>query len=95
MIGEIGFKSLLGPWGFAKFPLIHRIHEIRKDIPITFIYGENTYSIIDNSMGKRTKEIRKDSQVDVHLVKDASHHVYSDQVYQFNQLLLDTCKEVP
>lgn len=84
----------MGGWGFAKTPMIHRIHEVKKELPMTFIYGADTYSIIDNTMGEKTKEIRSGSQVDVHLIEDASHHVYSDQVEEFNELLLDVCKDI-
>ncbi|XP_070574975.1 (Lyso)-N-acylphosphatidylethanolamine lipase-like [Ptychodera flava] len=93
--GEKAFKTLMSSWGFAKRPMIHRIHEVRQDIPITFIYGAKTYSIIDSSMGRKTQEIRQGSYVKVHMIENAGHHVYADQPKQFNDLLKQTCEDIP
>jgi hypothetical protein len=44
-------------------------------IPITFVYGSHTW--MDSSMGPATQDLRRDSQVDVHVIPRAGHHVYA------------------
>lgn len=48
-------------FGWARRPMLERIHLIRKDVPITMIYGANTW--IDTSTGKKVKMQRPDSYV--------------------------------
>lgn len=48
-------------FGWARRPMLERIHLIRKDVPITMIYGANTW--IDTSTGKKVKLQRPDSYV--------------------------------
>ncbi|XP_077982755.1 (Lyso)-N-acylphosphatidylethanolamine lipase-like [Glandiceps talaboti] len=93
--GERAFKTLMMSWGFAKNPLINRIQDIHKDVPMTFIYGADTYSIIDPTMGEKTQDIRQGSHVKVHLIEEASHHVYADQPKEFNKLLRNICDNEP
>ncbi|XP_045048391.1 (Lyso)-N-acylphosphatidylethanolamine lipase isoform X4 [Desmodus rotundus] len=59
--GETAFKSMMESFGWARRPMLERIHLIRKDVPITMIYGANTW--IDRSTGKKVKLQRPDSYV--------------------------------
>ena len=61
-------------FGWAKFPMVHRISELRSDVPITFIYGAQSW--IDRQPGQIIKEMRTDSPVDLHIIMHAGHHVY-------------------
>ncbi|XP_070575052.1 1-acylglycerol-3-phosphate O-acyltransferase ABHD5-like [Ptychodera flava] len=90
--GEAAFKGMQIPWGWAKNPMIKRVMSISKDTPMTFIYGSRSY--MDSSMGYSTKYLRKDSQVDVHILQGAGHHVYSEKPDEFNYLMLKLCKDM-
>lgn len=59
--GETAFKAMMESIGWARRPMLERIHLIRKDVPITMIYGANTW--IDTSTGKKVKLQRPDSYV--------------------------------
>lgn len=59
--GETAFKAMMESFGWARRPMLERIHLIRKDVPITMIYGANTW--IDTSTGKKVKMQRPDSYV--------------------------------
>lgn len=52
---------MMESFGWARRPMLERIHLIRKDVPITMIYGANTW--IDTSTGKKVKMQRPDSYV--------------------------------
>ena len=49
--------------GWAKYPMINRIEYINQSIPITFLYGADSW--IDHKPGQITKEHRNQSYVNV------------------------------
>lgn len=59
--GEAAFHSMMSGFGWAKNPMIHRIHEIRSDIPITLLYGSRSW--VDNTAGETIKSSRTQSFV--------------------------------
>lgn len=61
--GESAFKHMMESFGWAKNPMINRIAEIPKDVPITTIYGSRSW--IDSNVGYQMKYIRQDSYVHV------------------------------
>ncbi|XP_077982274.1 1-acylglycerol-3-phosphate O-acyltransferase ABHD5-like [Glandiceps talaboti] len=90
--GEVAFKAMQIPWGWAKNPMIKRVTSISTEIPITFMYGSRSY--MDSSMGYSAKYLRKDAQVDVHIIQGAGHHVYAEKPDEFNFLMLKICKDI-
>uniref|UniRef100_A0A9L0R7N7 (Lyso)-N-acylphosphatidylethanolamine lipase n=2 Tax=Laurasiatheria TaxID=314145 RepID=A0A9L0R7N7_HORSE len=90
--GETAFKSMMESFGWARRPMLERIHLIRKDVPITMIYGANTW--IDTSTGKKVKLQRPDSYVRDMEIEGASHHVYADQPHIFNAVVEEICDSV-
>ena len=64
--GESAFHAMMASFGWAKFPMIHRIPALRNDVPITFIYGARSW--IDRKPGEFIQELRKDSFVDIHVL---------------------------
>ncbi|XP_060572020.1 (Lyso)-N-acylphosphatidylethanolamine lipase-like isoform X2 [Ruditapes philippinarum] len=89
--GETAFKTLSLPLGWAKRPMIQRIADIDKNLPITFIYGSRTW--MDRECGNQSRYLRTESRVDVEIIVGAGHHVYADRSENFNKLLnqyLDT-----
>ncbi|KAK3584560.1 hypothetical protein CHS0354_030566 [Potamilus streckersoni] len=61
--GEIAFKALSMSFGWAKHPMIKRVGQIQKSIPMTFIHGSESWISPDTSY--TVKYIRDDSYVDV------------------------------
>lgn len=87
--GESAFHTMMETFGWAKHPMIHRINEIRENIPITFIYGSRSW--IDSSPGEKIKEQRINSMVEINVVNGAGHHVYADKPEIFNRYVNESC----
>jgi len=79
--GEVGFRLLQIPFGWAKLPLQNRLHEISPDLPVTVIYGEHTWmdyvSMVNLLPSMKAK-------TEVLLLPNAGHHVYIDSNELFN-----------
>ena len=90
--GETAFKNMTIPYGWAKHPMIYRIGNVNRDIPITMIYGSRSW--IDHNTGKETKERRSGCYVDVQVITGAGHHVYVDKPEKFNDLVEGICQTV-
>ena len=89
--GETAFKNMNVSYGWAKFPMIDRISDVDKNIPITMIHGSDSWISIESSY--QTKYLRKDSFVDIRIILDAGHHVYADQPDNFNKLVDKICRK--
>ncbi|XP_075168131.1 pummelig [Haematobia irritans] len=87
--GESAFHSMMESFGWAKHPMIHRIKDVRHDIPMTFIYGSRSW--IDSSSGEKIKAQRGGCKVDIKTVNGAGHHVYADKPDIFNRYVNETC----
>lgn len=89
--GEVAFKALHLELGYAKHPLIERISDLDRDIPITMIYGAQSW--MDPTNGYRVQESRVNggAPVAVELILNAGHHVYADDPARFNTLLDSAC----
>lgn len=90
--GETAFKSLAMKFGWAKKPMIARIGDIDKNLPMTFVYGSKTW--MDRECGYQTCYLRHDSRVDVEIIKGAGHHVYADRADEFNKVMNKYMDEV-
>ncbi|KAL1513602.1 hypothetical protein ABEB36_002993 [Hypothenemus hampei] len=88
--GETAFTSFLHGVGSCKNPMVNRYDTIHTSIPITVIYGENSW--IEKLSGVILKEKRQNvSYVNIDIIPDAGHHLYSDQPKLFNQLVKQAC----
>ncbi|KAG5666971.1 hypothetical protein PVAND_014975 [Polypedilum vanderplanki] len=87
--GESAFHSMMQSFGWAKNPMIKRIHEIRKDVPITVIYGSRSW--VDSASGKIIQQLRPGSYVKSYIINQAGHHVYADKAEEFNSIVVKTC----
>ncbi|XP_048883009.1 1-acylglycerol-3-phosphate O-acyltransferase ABHD5 isoform X1 [Brienomyrus brachyistius] len=90
--GESAFRNMTIPYGWAQRPMGQRVGLIRRDIPITVLYGSRS-SIVGNS-GTLIKELRPDSYVETIAIRGAGHYVYADQPEDFNQKVLQICDTV-
>lgn len=86
--GETAFKRMSEMYGWAKYPMIHRIGEMDKNIPMTMIHGSESW--IDCSPSYQIKNSRS-GYVDVQVITHAGHHVYADQPWAFNQAVNKVC----
>lgn len=50
-------------FGWAKNPMIKRIHELHNEVPITFIYGQDTW--MDQSVADVIKRERTNGVVNI------------------------------
>lgn len=64
--GESAFTSLVTGFGWAKNPMVKRIQNLDKKVPITFIYGQNTW--MDQSIGETVKTKRHNSFVNIEVI---------------------------
>jgi len=85
--GESAFWHLHVPFGWAKLPLEKRLHEVSEDIPITAIYGQDTWMDI-KSLYKILPNLK--SRVELVLLPNAGHHVYIDSSTLFNLAVIST-----
>jgi len=90
--GETAFRSLSIPYGWAKYPMIHRVKEIDSKIPMTVLYGSRSW--MDSSSGYNIKYLRDKSYVDVQIIKGAGHHIYADRPDEFNMCVNNICDKV-
>jgi len=66
--GESAFTSLVTGFGWSKNPMIKRIQYLDKKVPVTFIYGQNTW--MDKNIGEMVKKIRQNCYVHVEVIKN-------------------------
>lgn len=76
-------------FGWAKNPMLNRIHKLDSSVPITIMNGSNTW--MDKTVGKRLREIRQHSYVRLEIIEDAGHHVHADNPESFNEIVVDAC----
>ncbi|TRY99713.1 hypothetical protein DNTS_025247 [Danionella cerebrum] len=87
--GEVGFKAMTESLGWAKRPMVQRVHLLPPSMPVSMVYGERSW--VDSSTGNTVAQIRGQSPTSVTLIEDASHHVYADQPEEFNRVVENIC----
>lgn len=90
--GEVGFRAMSESLGWAKRPMLQRIHLLPPSIQLSMLYGARSW--VDSSSGDRVVEIRNRANTRVILINDASHHVYADQPEEFNKVVEKICNSV-
>ena len=89
--GESAFHSLMEGFAWAKTPMFPRLAKLDPNIPVTALYGGNSWvsSISEDDFVNTAN--RETSYTRVKIIENASHHVYADQVVEFNREVLDAC----
>ena len=90
--GESAFKSMTIPYGYAKYPMVHRVKDIPEEVPMSILYGSRSW--VDSATGFSIKYLRRKSFVDVQIIPGAGHHIYSDQPERFNWTISEICDQV-
>lgn len=79
------FHNLIDTFAWSKFPIMKRIPDLDKDVPITFIYGSTSW--VERGPGPEVQKMREGSYVNVEIIQGAGHHVYGDIPEKFNELV--------
>ncbi|XP_022903322.1 (Lyso)-N-acylphosphatidylethanolamine lipase-like isoform X2 [Onthophagus taurus] len=87
--GESAFHSMMYGFGWAKNPMVKRIGNLHKDVPVTLMYGAKSW--VENVAADIIKEKRQGSLVQAHIINGAGHHIYADKPEIFNKHVLDAC----
>ncbi|XP_044747240.1 (Lyso)-N-acylphosphatidylethanolamine lipase-like isoform X2 [Coccinella septempunctata] len=82
--GERAFTTMVKKIGRARNPMIRRVNKLREDLPVTILYGKNTW--MDKEMGKRIQDMRPNT-IDVRYIDNAGHHIYSERAELFNEIV--------
>ncbi|XP_003975934.1 (Lyso)-N-acylphosphatidylethanolamine lipase [Takifugu rubripes] len=90
--GEVGFRAMSESLGWAKRPMLQRVHLLPPSMPVTMLYGARSW--VDSSSGESVAQIRKQAHTKVLMIDDASHHVYADQPEEFNRVVENITKSV-
>ncbi|XP_062284790.1 (Lyso)-N-acylphosphatidylethanolamine lipase [Scomber scombrus] len=90
--GEVGFRALSESLGWAKRPMLQRVHLLPSSMPLTMLYGAQSW--VDSSSGDSVVQIRSPDHTKVMLINAASHHVYADQPEAFNKVVENICNGV-
>jgi len=83
--GEAVFKQLLGEFANPARPMIFRANEINKNIKINFLYAAESWLLREEEENLR-KEM-PDHKIDYQILKNAGHHLYSDNADGFNDYI--------
>ncbi|KAM6920466.1 (Lyso)-N-acylphosphatidylethanolamine lipase isoform 1-T1 [Lycodopsis pacificus] len=90
--GEVGFRAMAESLGWAKRPMLQRVHQLPPSMPLTMLYGARSW--VESSSGDSVVQIRNQTLTRVILIDDASHHVYADQPEEFNRVVEKICNSV-
>lgn len=61
--GEVGFRAMSESLGWAKRPMLQRVHLLPPSMPVTMLYGAQSW--VDSSSGERAAQIRKQAHTKV------------------------------
>lgn len=73
--GEYCISHILEPGAHARMPLVDRIHALRKDLPVTFVYGDHDW--MDPVGGEDSlRSLRKAGNPNgkMYIIENAGHH---------------------
>jgi len=87
--GEYCISHILEPGAHARLPLVDRIDALRKDLPVTFVYGDHDW--MDPVGGEESiRKLKKAGNPNgkMYIVEGAGHHVYLDNKEAVNGLLV-------
>jgi len=82
--GETAFSRVMNDFFWAKTPVLPRLEQANNQVPITFLYGSDSWI----SRMKSEEDDPPGSSIphsSVQFIEDAGHHVYADRADLFNQ----------
>lgn len=87
--GEIAFKNLSSNPAFAKNPIIDRLHQLDPKVNVSVIHGGNSWMF--RQPEQPIRDLCPERVVEVEEIEGAGHHVYADNLQQFNHLVNQFC----
>jgi pimeloyl-ACP methyl ester carboxylesterase len=89
--GATAFACLHISLRWSKTPLCQRIHALDSNIPVTLVFGSDTW--IDREAGSRLGH-NYGRNIPCHVISNSGHHIYADNPVEFNQVILGASKSV-
>ena len=70
--------------------MFNRIGDLNPDIPISALYGSKSWmaKLFDFNLLNFIREV---GYIDIQVIEDAGHHIYADQVDDFNESVNRIC----
>ncbi|XP_030642936.1 (Lyso)-N-acylphosphatidylethanolamine lipase-like [Chanos chanos] len=90
--GEVGFWAMSESFGWAKRPMLDRVHLLPPELPVTLVYGGRSW--MDSTTGQKVAQLRPNSYTRTVVIEGAAHHVYADQPEEFNRVVQSICDSV-
>jgi cardiolipin-specific phospholipase len=92
--GEFCISHLLAPGAYARMPIVDRISPLK--VPVTFMYGDSDWMDVEG--GRAAQKVLAEAgntDVDVHVVKNAGHHLYLDNPDDSNAIIEAAIRAAP
>eukprot|EP00088_Acartia_fossae_P027566 TRINITY_DN28302_c0_g1_i1.p1 TRINITY_DN28302_c0_g1~~TRINITY_DN28302_c0_g1_i1.p1 ORF type:complete len:400 (+),score=78.35 TRINITY_DN28302_c0_g1_i1:34-1233(+) len=83
--GESAFHSMMTGMAWAKSPMVLRLKDRDTSVPMTILYGSNSW--VTAISEEQFEEKGASENLSVYLVENAGHHVYADQAGDFNRIV--------
>lgn len=90
--GEYALASLLSPGAWARRPLLNRLKELRPDLQVTAIYGQQDW--MDYRHFLRVPWTERSAPVRTIAIPQAGHQLFLDNPSVFNKVLIMEMLEV-
>jgi pimeloyl-ACP methyl ester carboxylesterase len=92
--GERSLSTVLESGAYARRPLIDKLPLLDTKLDVLFLYGDRDW--MDSSAGEKAAELlhaqsSEDRNVRVTVIADAGHHLYYDNVKDFDAAVVDAC----
>ena len=89
--GETAFTNVSQYLGYSKNPLIRRIKNLDKNLPITVLYGKDSWVADLFYFPILESELFDHCYCSTKIIYDAGHHIYSDNFNDFNRYVNGAC----
>jgi len=89
--GEEAFRNISEFITYAKNPLISRMKHLSSNVPLTVLYGENSWMLNIFDFKSIRDEIPNQCYFKLHQVDEAGHNIFADNPKQFNSLVNLAC----
>ena len=89
--GETAFTNISQYLGYSKNPLINRIKDIDKNLPITVLYGKDSWVADIFYFPCLKSELSDHRYCSIKIIYDAGHHIYCDNYNDFNRHVNGAC----
>ena len=76
---------------YSKNPLIRRIKDLDKNLPITVLYGKDSWVADLFDLRSLKSELLDHCYCSAKIIYNAGHHVYSDNFNDFNRYVNSAC----